>query len=261
MDTDAILDLLKDTAAEIITPRFRALAEDQVMEKAPGDLVTVADRESELAITARLREHYPEALILGEEATQTQAGLLTAFTGAEHAFTIDPVDGTKNFVNGSPDHAVMVSELRDGRAVRGWIWQPQHELALVAEAGAGVYRNGERLTALPRGSEPGEIRGASSTDLHGLAPGPFAEVTDSWWCAGVDYAQILTGGTDYVLFRKDWPWDHVPGALMVAELGGRTGRFDGSEYDPRERQDWLLSAATEEIFEQVRGPVAAELGL
>ena len=261
MDTDAILDLVKDTAAELITPRFRALAEHEVMEKAPGDLVTVADRESEIAITARLREHYPDALILGEEATQTQAGLLTAFAGAEHAFTIDPVDGTKNFVNGSPDHAVMVAELRDGHAVRGWIWQPEHQVAFVAEAGGGVYRNGERLDAVPRSSEPAQIRGASSTELHGMAPGSFAEVTDSWWCAGVDYPQVLTGGVDYMLFRKDWPWDHVPGSLMVAELGGRTGRLDGSEYNPQERQEWLLTAATEELFDQVRGPVAASMGL
>ena len=261
MDTDAILDLLKATAAEIITPRFRALSAEQVMEKQPGDLVTVADRESEVAITHALRQHYPDALILGEEATATQAGLLTAFAGAEHAFTIDPVDGTKNFVNGSADHAVMVAELRSGQAVRGWIWQPEHQLAYVAEAGAGVYCNGERLTAQPRSSEPGEIRGASSTELHGMSPGELAEVTDSWWCAGVDYTQMLSGATDYLLFRRDWPWDHVPGALMVAELGGRTGRVDGTRYDPRVRQDWLLSAASEEVFEQVRGPVGAALGL
>src|SRR5690625_4572974 len=74
MDTDAILTLLKETAAELITPRFRALSEEEVMEKAPGDLVTVADREAEVAITARLREAYPDALILGEEATETDSG-------------------------------------------------------------------------------------------------------------------------------------------------------------------------------------------
>src|SRR5690625_5596984 len=96
MDTDEMLDLLKVTAAEIITPRFRGLSADQVMEKQPGDLVTVADREAEGAISEVLRQHYPDALILGEEATATQAGLLTAIAGAEHAFTIDARDGTKN---------------------------------------------------------------------------------------------------------------------------------------------------------------------
>lgn len=259
MDTDAILNLLKETAAELITPRFRALAAEQVMEKAPGDLVTVADRESEVAITARLREAYPDALILGEEATAADPGLLTAYAGADHAFTIDPVDGTKNFVNGNDDHAVMVAELRAGQAVRGWIWQPQHQLAYVAEAGAGTYCNGERLSALPRSSDPAQVRGASSSRLRGKSPGDFAEVADSWWCAGVDYSHVLTGDIDYVLFRKDWPWDHVPGALMVAELGGYTGRLDGGGYDSRVRQDWLLSAATREIFDAVRGPIQATL--
>ena len=60
------------------------------------------------------------------------------FLAADHAFTVDPVDGTKNFVNGSKDHAVMVAEVRGGEVVRGWIWQPQHETAYVAERGAGA---------------------------------------------------------------------------------------------------------------------------
>src|SRR5699024_11316052 len=97
-----------------------------------GVIVTGAVREYEVSISELLRQHYPDALILGEEATATQAGLLTAFAGAEHAFTIDPVDGTKNFVNGSADHAVMVAELRSGQAVRAWIWQAEHQLAHVA---------------------------------------------------------------------------------------------------------------------------------
>ena len=42
VDTDAILRLLQDVAAEVITPRFRSLSSDEVQEKNPGDLVTVA---------------------------------------------------------------------------------------------------------------------------------------------------------------------------------------------------------------------------
>lgn len=268
MDTDAILTLLKETAAELITPRFRALSAEDVMEKAPGDLVTVADREAEAAITARLRQAYPDALILGEEATETEPGLLSAFASADHAFTIDPVDGTKNFVRGSKDHAVMVAELRSGRPVRSWIFQPEHDVAYVAEAGGGVYRNGQRMEAAARAGEAGtpgdsldlgRLRGVSSSKLNGTAPLPLPRITDSWWCAGVDYAQVLRGEVDYLLFSKDWPWDHVPGSLMVAELAGRTGRLDGRVYDSRTREGWLLSAGTAEIFEAARGPIAASL--
>ncbi len=76
-------------------------------------------------------------MVLGEEASADDPSVLERYAAAEHSFTVDPVDGTKNFVHGSPDHAVMASELRAGEVVRAWIWQPQHELMYVAERGAG----------------------------------------------------------------------------------------------------------------------------
>ncbi len=112
METDAITSLVQEVAAEVVTPRFRALGSDEVWEKGPGDLVTQADAEAEVLLTRALGAAYPDALILGEEAYSADDGLADAYTRAEHAFTIDPVDGTKNFVNGSPDHAVMVGERR-----------------------------------------------------------------------------------------------------------------------------------------------------
>ena len=55
LDTDAVLDLVKEVAEKVVNPRFRDLAEEQVDEKGPGDLVTVADRESERLLTRFLR--------------------------------------------------------------------------------------------------------------------------------------------------------------------------------------------------------------
>ena len=180
----------------MINPRFRSLRDDQIAEKNPGDLVTVADREAEVRIVAALSEAYPDALVLGEEATATDDTLLGRFRDADHAFTVDPVDGTKNFVNGSPNHAVMAAELRGGEVVRSWIWQPQLETAYVAERGGGAWRNGERLVRPPVGSEP---RGVTSRRrwigqaLDGLAP---LELT--WVCCGVDYPKLVEGAADYL---------------------------------------------------------------
>ena len=114
LTTGEVLRLLQDVAAEVITPRFRSLSGDQITEKNPGDLVTVADREAEVRITAALQHAYPDALVLGEEATASDDSVEERFRQADHAFTVDPVDGTKNFVAGSPLHAVMAAELRDG---------------------------------------------------------------------------------------------------------------------------------------------------
>lgn len=258
MDTDAVLDLMKEAAESLIVPRFRALSAHQVQEKEPGDLVTVADREAEAAITARLTRAYPDALIVGEEACAADPRALGLLPDSEHAFTVDPVDGTRAFVDGLADYAVMVGELRDGVPVRGWIWLPERGVAYVAEQGGGVYRNGNRLEPAPRASDPAALRGGSWA-LEGVAPGALAALQAPPWSAGVAYVHVLTGLLDYMLFRKDWPWDHVPGSLMLAELGGRTGWLDGVAYDTRQHPGWLLAAGSPQIHEIARGAVAAAL--
>ena len=59
METDDVLALLKDVAEQVINPRFRNLVADEVAEKNPGDLVTVADREAEVLITEALLRRLP----------------------------------------------------------------------------------------------------------------------------------------------------------------------------------------------------------
>ncbi|MGI8644867.1 MAG: inositol monophosphatase family protein, partial [Nocardioides sp.] len=227
MDTDAVLRLIEEVAAEVVTPRFRALAESEIHEKRPGDLVTVADHEAEVLITAALAAAYPDAVVLGEEACAGDHSLLERYATAPHSFTVDPVDGTKNFVNGSPDHAVMVSESRDGEVVRAWIWQPQHGLAYVAERGAGAFRNGERLTRPAPASDPTSWRGVTSRrawvgrELPGLRP---LELT--WVCCGVDYPKLVEGAADFVLYGLGLPWDHAPGSLLLKEAGAHLGTTD-----------------------------------
>ncbi|QWC85790.1 inositol monophosphatase [Nocardioidaceae bacterium] len=265
MDTDAVLAMLQEVAAEVVTPRFRALDEDEVSEKNPGDLVTVADREAEELITARLRAAYPDAMVLGEEAVAADASLLTRFAEAEHAFTVDPVDGTKNFVKGSPDHAVMAAELQGGAVVRSWIWQPQHEHAYVAEHGAGAWRDGERLTRPDRTDTRAEdLRGVTSRrSWLGRAIGTLRALELTWVCCGVDYPKLVEGAADYALFAKAKPWDHAPGQLLLAEAGGVVGTFTGDAYAPQRTDDGagLVAAGDRETYDLVRGLVHALPGL
>jgi fructose-1,6-bisphosphatase/inositol monophosphatase family enzyme len=260
VETDAVLTLLQDVAEEVITPRFRALAAEEVHEKAPGDLVTIADHEAETRITEVLKEAYPEALVLGEEATAADASLLERFRSADHAFTLDPVDGTKNFVKGSPDHAVMVAELRGSAVVRSWIWQPQHGRAYVAERGAGAWCNGERLVRPPLGDE---LRGVTSRrNWIGRALGALRALDLTWVCCGVDYPKVVDGSADYALYRRAKPWDHAPGSLLLTEAGGHVGTFDGSPYRPQgDPPVGLITAADRPTYDLVRGLVHALPGL
>ncbi len=256
MDTDAVLRLLQDVSAEVVEPRFRSLGEGEVSEKNPGDLVTVADREAEVLITEALEAAYPDAVVLGEEACAADASVLDRFTSADHAFTVDPVDGTKNFVKGSPDHAVMAAELRGGEVVRSWIWQPQHRHAYVAERGAGAWCDGRRLT---RGAVGEQLRGVTSRrSWIGRALGSLRALELTWVCCGVDYPKVVEGDADYALFLKAKPWDHAPGSLLLTEAGGHVGTFSGGAYRPQDPAPrGLVAAADRATYDLVRGLVGA----
>jgi fructose-1,6-bisphosphatase/inositol monophosphatase family enzyme len=248
LSTDAVLELMQSVAAEVITPRFRTLSDSQIDEKKPGDLVTVADHESEELITAALLDAYPEAVVLGEEAFAADRSLLPKFRDAGHGFTVDPVDGTKNFVNGSPDYAVMISEVLSGETVRGWIWQPEHELAWVAERGGGVRRNGEPIRRQPAGEQP---QGATSIwSRRGRQPEGLPALKGTWVCCGVDYPKLIEGEADYVLYGHTNPWDHLPGTLMLREAGGAAAHTDGTPYGPRTTSAGLVVAADADTLQR-----------
>jgi fructose-1,6-bisphosphatase/inositol monophosphatase family enzyme len=261
VDTEAVLRLLQDVADEVVNPRFRSLTSGEIDEKGPGDLVTSADREAEELITAALREAYPDAVILGEEAYAERPALLGDFWAADHAFTVDPVDGTKNFVHGSKDHAVMVGEVRSGEAVRGWIWQPQHETAYVAELGGGAWRNGERVVR-PSVPPRAEWRGVTSRRkwLGRSLADDLRPLELTWISCGIDYPHLAEGQADYVVYGRAFPWDHVPGGLVLTEAGGFLGTDSGGPYRPTDDHDidgaaprLLVAAADRATYDAVVG--------
>ena len=223
---DDILELMVEVADRVIRPRFRALSGNDIDEKSPGDYVTVADRESEKLLTAALLARNPGCLVVGEEASYADPSIREGLGVADLAYTVDPVDGTGNFVKGSPDYAVMIAEIRRSEVTRSWIWQPEAGRAYVAERGAGVTCNGEPMTRV-EAHRPARAGGASRVWQCFDSADGFAEPVGSNFCAGFDYPQLLRGEADFFVYRRPMPWDHLPGLLMVRELGGATVQVDG----------------------------------
>lgn len=254
MDTDEVLQLMIDVAEQAIRPRFRALASEEIDEKKPGDFVTIADKQAEQLITAQLRARIPGVLVVGEEAAFENPESSGQLADAEIAYVIDPVDGTGNFVKGSPKYAVMVTEVRSGHVTRSWIWQPELDKAYVAEIGAGAYCNGQRLSREPvRGRAHGGAThaGAKRFDLAGtvdLTINPNKS-------AGFDYPDMLEGRLDFMIYRRPMPWDHLPGLLLLSETGGVTIDVSGEPYGPAHPAGTsvIVAAVNESLARQVAG--------
>ncbi len=72
--------------------------------------------------------------------------------------------------------------------------------------------------------------------------GRFGDLTARTTCAGVEYARIVEGETDLLLFWRTLPWDHAPGALLLTEAGGAAIRPDGTAYRADDARMGLLAA-------------------
>ncbi len=259
VDHDDVAAVLREAARDAIAPRFRALAAGEVEEKAPGEVVTVADREAEAIIAARLAELLPGVPVVGEEAVAADPSLLAAAREAERAWLVDPLDGTANFARGDSHWAVMVALVHRGETVASWIYRHTDGRLFTAERGAGAWCDGERL-ASAGSRQLGALRGAVLarflTDAERAHMVPrfacLGEVTGGFSCAGYEYPAIIAGEEDFALFQRTLPWDHAPGALLLTEAGGAARRPDGTDYDLDHTQRGLLLASSDRTWREVR---------
>ena len=154
--TAEVAEIIRGVSTRVIDPGFRRLSPDQIHEKAPGDLVTDLDRQAEGELS-RLLTSAGGGIVVGEESVHDDASVLQELPTAELAWVIDPIDGTKNYVNGSTHHAVMVAEVQHGVTTRSWIWQPQLGHMWIAERGNGLVCDGEPVTSNQRRPDPETI--------------------------------------------------------------------------------------------------------
>jgi fructose-1,6-bisphosphatase/inositol monophosphatase family enzyme len=251
----AVEALMRSVASEIIMPRFQALATHEISEKSPGEIVTIADQESEDRLSEGLAGLLPEARIVGEEASEVDPALLDMVNSGE-VWLIDPVDGTTNFSEGKTPFAIMIGLLGDGDPVASWLLDPVSGRLCHAYRGHGAYIDGEKVMAKPSGSD----LPVAAFGMHFMTPekrmriekqsaGHFTVVPIPR-CAGEQYPRLVTGENDISLFERTLPWDHAPGSLLLDEAGGKTARPDGTPYRPGDRRPGLLSAATPQLWDQ-----------
>lgn len=221
-------------------------------EKSPGELVSRVDHEAERLLAEGLAELTPGHAVIGEEAASGDPSLLGALHGERPVWLVDPLDGTPQFLAGSPDHAVMLALVDRGRTVAAVVHQPQYARTYTAELGAGTWRDEVRLRREP--TDPGDLAALRGAVLRRFLPpdarrsveeneGRFGNLAPQTTCAGVEYPRIAEGQADFLLFWRTLAWDHAAGALLLTEAGGVTLRPDRSAYRPDDDRSGLLAAS------------------
>lgn len=263
-DMTELFGLLRDAARQEIAPRFRALAPADIAQKSSSiDLVTAADLGAEAMITAALRQRFPTAMILGEEAYAADPTAMNGLSEAELAFVLDPVDGTFNFAAGNALFGTLLAVVQRGETVAGIIYDPLHGHALLAEKGAG----GRMLR--PDGSSvaiwvaaPTPLAEMVSVAVSHYLPEPMrghvsanlakVRMSLAYGCSAHEYWMLNTGHAHFLAGHTMMPWDHLAGTLIHAEAGGYNAHFDGSPYRPGNIQGGLLCAPDKDSWAVIR---------
>lgn len=239
-DRERVSDIIRAVARDVVMPRFRALERHEVSEKAPGDLVTIADLESEVLLAESLTALLPGSTVVGEEGYERNNALLDALGGSAPVWLVDPVDGTHNFAHGKACFALIVALCEGGRTRAGWIYDPVNDRMAWAAEGQGCWIEGERVHAAR--PAPVDVCVGSAGDrvrrrLDAMRGQPGAVVPKQltrYRCVGREYMDLAAGALHFARYAgKLKPWDHAAGVLMHTEAGGYACLIDsGQPYAP-----------------------------
>lgn len=253
---EPVVALMRQVGRDIVMPRFRNLAGHEVSTKsAPDDLVTIADKESEIRLSEGLAAILPEAGIIGEEACAADPSILDR-AGEGLNWIIDPIDGTGNFAAGNAPFGIMIALADAGTTLAGWILDPMSGRLCHAMLGGGSHIDGEQVTARESGADLPVAALAvyfmseeERADIKRRSEGQFALV-DIPRCAAEQYPRLVLGTNDLSVFARTLPWDHAAGTLFVNEAGGLCQRIDGSPYRVGDLRRGLVGASSPRMWDR-----------
>ena len=255
-----VVALMRDVARNVVMPRYQNLASSEISEKAGADdLVTIADKESEIRLAEGLAAILPEAGIIGEEACAADPSILDR-AGDGLNWIIDPIDGTGNFAAGKPPFGIMIALADAGTTLAGWILDPISGRLCHAMLGGGSHIDDERVQA----RESGGALPIAALAVYFMTPDERADIAlrsqdrfalvDIPRCAAEQYPRLVLGQNDVSVFARTLPWDHAAGTLFLNEAGGRCQRLDGTAYVVGDMRRGLLGASSPRLWD-----MAAEL--
>jgi myo-inositol-1(or 4)-monophosphatase len=221
--------------------------------KGDADLVTAADRASEVLIRERVRQQWPTHDVLGEEQGLSDQG-------SEYRWYVDPLDGTTNFAHGFPVFCVSIALEHHGVNKRGLehqglevkgervaavVYDPTRDELFSAEKGRGARLNGEAMQVSKTATLKESLlaTGFPSRKRH---KNPniyfYHQITlhshgvRRAGSAALDLCNVAAGRFDGFWEFNLNPWDTAAGVLIVEEAGGKVTRFDGAPFEINSRE-------------------------
>ena len=238
-------------AGEIACKYFRKPIPIDSKDSGSGfDPVTAADREIEAFIRDKIISAYPDHSILGEEEED--------HTGtSSYRWVIDPIDGTRAFISGSPLWGILLGLTREDECLLGLMHQPyMNETFFGSRDGAFIYHGSERRPITTRAT-----RELSECTLYCTHPSMFTGKDDYARFSRVadncrlmryggdcySYCLLASGCIDLVIEDLGGPYDIIPLIPIIDAAGGMVTDWEGGSAHAGGR---IIAAANQDVHEQ-----------
>lgn len=204
-------------------------------KKGVADPFSEADLRAEATVQRMLATAYPDYGFLGEEG-----GLRTG-ADASHVWMVDPLDGTSNFLTGSPLFAVNIGLTRNGEVIAGVTYVPVLGETFWAEQGQGAWLNDTRIKVSTRATLLEAVLAVgipfAGKPRHEQFHAEMARLTPRvsgirrLGAGAIDMVYVACGRFDAYWEQSVAPWDMAAGVIIVREAGGVVTTTRGEALD------------------------------
>lgn len=221
--------------------------------KGDSSPVTQADRTAESLVRKLINDQYPEHGILGEEFGNEDLD-------GDFVWSIDPIDGTRSFITGSPIWGTQVSLLRKGKALTGAVAIPALDELWSASVGEGSwytdrYRNRSQCSSSTC-KTLGDARFYTTSLLY-FEPieKEMAQVllktvgTPLFGGDCYSYCLLASGFVDLVVESQLKPFDYLPLITIISEAGGVITDWQGEPLTMHSNGK-VVAAATPQLHQE-----------
>ena len=208
--------------------------------------VTAADEEAERFILGELRRIAPDASVIAEEEMARGGAHAPAKAEIAHRFfLVDPLDGTKEFLNRNGEFTVNIAEVEGGKPVRGVVYAPAKQRLFIGDGAHGAFEIATRPGAPPdfstarrivaRRPAPGGLVAVASrshrdtkTDEY-LAHYPVKDFVTAG--SSLKFCLVAAGEADiYPRHGQTMEWDTAAGQAVLEAAGGSVKTLDGRPF-------------------------------
>lgn len=189
-------------------------------------IVTEADIALDDLLHARLTGYRPDYGWLSEERPDDGSRHETA-----RVIIVDPIDGTRAFVERTDEWVVSIGVVENGASVAGVLYNPVRDELWAARSGAGATLNGAKLAVSDCSSlESAKIAASKKAIAQaGVENARFAEDRRFLKSLAHRLARVASGDVDAALATSgSADWDLAAALVIVQEAGGIVTDFEGA---------------------------------